>query len=433
MLLKKFSAESRFILMMGLIQFINVLDFVMVMPLGPDFAEGLGIPVNHLGYIGGSYMLAACVSGMIGAFILDWFDRRAVILWMLLGLAIATILPCFAQNMEMLIAARLLAGCFGGPLSSAAYAMIADVIPAERRGAAMGKVIGAFSVASVLGIPFGLELARQFSWRAPFVALGVFALIVLVIAWKSLPANVNEKAERNWSTQAHRTLLALRNPLAWSAWSYTALAVIGGFMIIPNLATFVQYNMGFPREQLSLLYLSGGAISFFSMRLVGKWVDKSSATLMSILSTVLFCLVIYFGMISALPFSAFALFIGFMVANTARNVAGQTLSTQVPLARERAGFMSIQNTITHGCCAIGAFIGSIILVEGVNGTLQNTDRVGMIAIALSVCVPVLFWNTERLLNARKRQVKPDPIVAAVVDAPDSPVTPPPPETASSSN
>jgi hypothetical protein len=35
--------------------FVNVLDFMMVMPLGPDFAAALDIPTSHLGYIGGSY------------------------------------------------------------------------------------------------------------------------------------------------------------------------------------------------------------------------------------------------------------------------------------------------------------------------------------------------------------------------------------------
>lgn len=413
---KPFS-EGRFLLILGLVQFINTLDFIMVMPLGPDFAASLNIPVHHLGYIGGSYMFAAAVSGLIGAFFLDWFDRKKALQWLLFGLGFATILPCFATNLETLIGARLLAGLFGGPLTACCYAMLADVIPPSRRGSAMGKVMGAFSAASVLGIPFGLELARHFGWQAPFASLGVIAWSVLGLAYYMLPANVNEKAEQDISIQWTKIKLALQNPLAWSSWGYTAVAVIAGFMIIPNLAAHVQGNMHFPREKLSLLYLVGGFVSFFGMRLVGIWVDKTTATNASIGSTVLFCLTLYFGFIDYTWMPAFLLFIGFMVANTARNVAGQTLSSQVPLPKERAGFMSIQSTITHACCAIGAFMGSMILKDGPNNTLLHVDTVGYLAIALSVLVPVLFWNTERLLNNRARQVKPDPVVAAVAEVP----------------
>ncbi|MBC7541845.1 MAG: MFS transporter, partial [Candidatus Sericytochromatia bacterium] len=53
--------------MIAAVQFINILDFMMVMPLGPDFAKALAIPLAQLGIIGGSYTAAACVSGLIAA------------------------------------------------------------------------------------------------------------------------------------------------------------------------------------------------------------------------------------------------------------------------------------------------------------------------------------------------------------------------------
>src|SRR2546426_12413880 len=58
--------ERAILFLVGAVQFINVLDFMMVMPLGPDFAAHLGIPTSHLGYIGGSYVAAAAVAGLLG-------------------------------------------------------------------------------------------------------------------------------------------------------------------------------------------------------------------------------------------------------------------------------------------------------------------------------------------------------------------------------
>jgi MFS family permease len=76
-------SERRLLFLVGAVQFVNVLDFMMVMPLGPDFAASLGIPVARLGIVGGSYTVAAAAAGLAGAFFLDRFDRRKA-----LGLAL---------------------------------------------------------------------------------------------------------------------------------------------------------------------------------------------------------------------------------------------------------------------------------------------------------------------------------------------------------
>lgn len=396
----KFS-EKRVLLIIALVQFINILDFMMVMPLGPDFATALNIPLQHLGYIGGAYTMSAAIAGLIGALFLDRYDRKRVMLIALMGLSLATILPAFATNMTMLISARVLAGMFGGPLTALSLSMLADVIPHERRGAAMGKVMGAFSMASVLGVPFGLELSRLFAWQIPFITLGLMAFITYIMAWFFLPFGTNELAVHPLERQVKNLAVIIRNPLAWSAWGLTAFAMIAAFMIIPNFTAHVQFNMGFPRDKLGILYLFSGTISFFTMRMVGKIVDKTNATFVSILSTVLFVLSIMYGFIfykhglNPIFFSVF-----FTIAMTSRNIAAQTVSSKVPLASERAGFMSLQMAITHASSASGAFIASMILVENTDKQLLHVDKVGWIAIVISLVIPVLFWQTERLLQRR---------------------------------
>lgn len=51
-------------------QFINVLEFVIVMPLGPDFASALGIPSDRSPYMAASYTSGAALAGVAGAFFL---------------------------------------------------------------------------------------------------------------------------------------------------------------------------------------------------------------------------------------------------------------------------------------------------------------------------------------------------------------------------
>ena len=71
--------ERAIISLIGAIQFVNVLDFMMVMPLGPDLAAGVGIPVSRLGLLRFSYAAAACCAGALGALFLDRFGRRSAL------------------------------------------------------------------------------------------------------------------------------------------------------------------------------------------------------------------------------------------------------------------------------------------------------------------------------------------------------------------
>ena len=128
--------ERNLILTVALIQFVNILDFMLVMPLGPDFSKSLGIPASDIGIIGGSYSFSAAFVGLLAALFLDKFPRKSAILFCLFGLAIATFLTVIVWDKYSMIAARLLAGAFGGPLTALANAVVIDYIPEERRGRA---------------------------------------------------------------------------------------------------------------------------------------------------------------------------------------------------------------------------------------------------------------------------------------------------------
>ena len=148
------------------VNLINVLDFAIVMPLGPDVAAALDVPVSDVGLLGSAYTFAAAAAGLLGSFFLDRFDRKRALLVAVLGLAAGTALAASATSLPWLLVGRAVAGLFGGPATSLSFSIVADVIPPDRRGKAIGLVMGAFSLASILGIPAGLELARRGTWSS---------------------------------------------------------------------------------------------------------------------------------------------------------------------------------------------------------------------------------------------------------------------------
>jgi predicted MFS family arabinose efflux permease len=398
--------ERRMLLLVSAVQFVNILDFMIVMPLGPDFARELHIPLSNMGVIGGSYTAAAALSGLLAARFLDRFDRRSVLAVVMLGLVIGTACAGFARGLASLMAARVVAGAFGGPATSISLSIVADVIPPERRGRALGIVMGAFSLATVAGLPAALELGRLGGWRTPFFGVAALGLVVAAGAIFAMPVLRLHLAAGLHPSAAAPLGQFLRQPAVLLSLLATVTVMMAGFSIVPNISAYVQGNRGYPRAELGALYLAGGSVSFIAMRVMGGYVDRLGAAAMSALGTVLFAGVLAAAFVyewAALP--VMLIYVVFMTSMSFRNVALSTLSTRVPLPHERARFLSLQSAAQHIAASLGAVTSAQLLRERANHTLEGMPRVATLSIALSVFLPGLLWLVERQLQTRATQAQ----------------------------
>ena len=404
------STESSIVWLIAAVQFINILDFVMVMPMGPDFAKALHFSESRIGAVAGAYTAAAAISGLAGSFFLDRFDRRKALVLSLVGLSLGTLAGGLATGLPSLMAARALAGLFGGPATSLSFSIIADVVPNERRGKAMGMVMGAFGAASVLGVPLGLVMAQYISWRAPFVAVAVGGGLTALRTALLLPpmrghiAAAAGSARTTWASM-------LSNPLVLGSYVMTAVVMMSGFIIIPNISAYLQENLAYPRAQIPVMYLVGGAVSGVLTPLVGRLVDRIGSLRTGSIGSALLIVVVYFTFYTEpsggpiLPW-----FIGFFIAMSFRNVSYNTLTSKVPEPAWRARFMSIQSSVQHGASSLGAFVSSAMLTSPAGGgRISGMPRVALVTITLSVLVPVLLGLVER-------GVKKKPIATPVAPA-----------------
>ena len=392
--------ERMVVFLVSAVQFVNILDFMMVMPLGPDFARDLGIPMAHLGVIGATYTAAAAVAGLVASLFLERFDRRRALAVAMVGLSAATAAGGIATGFGTLVASRVVAGAFGGPATALALAIIADTVPQERRGKALGAMAGAFAVASVLGVPAGLELSRVGGWQTPFFAVATLGLVVAGTAiWWLPPITAHIEAARrdpgpSWSD------LVQRPSVQWSFLA-TALALVGAFSVIPNFSAYFQFNRGYPRDGMGGLYLVGGIVSFFTTRISGRAVDRFGVGTVTSLGALLVVTMLVGGYLGDTPWLSTPLaFSGFMFAMGVRTVAFNTLMSMVPGPTERARFMALQSSVQHLSAAVGAFLGARVLGEGVGGRLTNFPIVVGLAVACTAAMPWAVTGTVRRLAAR---------------------------------
>jgi predicted MFS family arabinose efflux permease len=397
-------SERKLLLLIGAVQFINVLDFMMVMPLGPDFARALNIPAARIGVVGGVYTAAAALSGIVGAQFLDRFDRRKALGWSLAGLVLGTVLGGLAWDFPSLIGARVIAGAFGGPATALSLAIVTDVIPIERRGRAMGAVMGSFSLASVLGVPLGLELARLGNWQTPFFAVAGLGAVVTALAVALMPPLTAHLTVR--PTRTVGLFQLLRKSTVRLTLSSTALAMAGNFAIIPNLSAYFQINLAYPRDRLGLLYLTGGTVSFLTLRLAGKLADRVGPARAAALGSALFVTVLVIGFIRPLVgLPVLAIFVGFMVTGSFRFVPMQALSSRVPEPSERARFMSLQSCVQHLASAFGAVLAAQMLVTRPDGSLEGMPQVATLTASLALGLPVLMFIVEARVRRTERDAQ----------------------------
>jgi predicted MFS family arabinose efflux permease len=390
-------SERKLVFLVGAGQFINTLDFTMVLPLGPDFAKALDIPASTLGVFGGSYTAAQAVAGIAGAFFLDRFDRRRALAVALTGLVAATAAGGLATGLVSLLAARMIAGAFGGIAETLAYALIGDAIAPERRGRAMGAIVSSFAVASVLGVPAGLELARLGGWRAPFFAVAALGAVVTVAAISMLPP---QRAHLLVQPGPFRDLL--RRPMVWLGLVGTAVGYVAHYALVPNYSAYFQFNRGYPRGQLGLLYMIGGAVMFGSSRLAGWLGDRRGAAPVVASGAALYAVVLIGGFIypvAAVP--VVAVFVGLTISASLRFVPMRALLLRIPGPEERARFLSAQSAVLSIGSAAGAMLGAQVLRDRPDRSLAGIDDLAWVTIALTLVYAALGYAIERRVRARR--------------------------------
>ncbi len=389
-------SERRVVFLVGAVQFVNVLDFTMVMPLGPDFAHALGIPTSELGKIVAGYGPAAALSGLLGSFFLDRFDRRSALAVAMLGLVVGTLFGGLAHDLPTLTLARVVAGLFGGPATSIAYAIIADVIPPARRGKAMGAVMGAFSVAQIVGVSAAVMVSSKWGWRMPFFSVAAIGLVVTLSAIFLLPPLRSHLAKTEPQAASLRELLS--QPIVWLSYAMTAVLMASGFVLIPNLPAYLTANMRYPRNHYQYLTAVGGTASFITLRLIGRLVDRTSSLRITLIFVPIGLLISYFFFVHPLPLPVMLFYVTFMMALGARNVAYNALTSKVPRPYERARFLSIQSTVYHATAGFAAWFSTGLLRQRPDGTLDGIPRVALLSMALATIFPILVAIVEARVN-----------------------------------
>ncbi len=379
------------LLTLGLGVFAGALDLGVLSPALPALARDFGVLTGDLAWIFTLYLLVNVASIAIASTLADRYGRRLIYVSCVSLFALGSLLAVLAPNYEVFLLARALQALGAGGIFPVATAAIADVVPKERRGAALGMVAATWGLAAVIGPTFGGLVTHFVSWRWIFAFNFPLAAIVIVLALRHVPRN----APRARGPLDLAGLALLCSGLLLLMDGLTTARVLVGALGAALLVAFAYWERRarnpivpprlFTEPQLAKTYLLEitigileGSLFFIPTVIVGaQGLSYAIAGLVAALGALMFVVVI--------PISGRALD---RIGSRDVLLAG-TVLTEIGLAIFALGFQSLPITLLAmvvAGCGFGALLGAPTRYIVTNQTSERTrsTAVGLLSQALIV-------------------------------------------------
>lgn len=150
---------------------------------------------NDLGVSNGAAGQAVTATALVGAvaapaipLLTRRFDRKSVLLALMVLLVISNVLAVTAHSLPALLVARVLLGVALGGFWSMAAALAMRLVPENLFARAMSLVLTGVSVATVSAAPIGAWMGAMWGWRSAFMAAGVVSVLTLLVQVLTVPS-----------------------------------------------------------------------------------------------------------------------------------------------------------------------------------------------------------------------------------------------------
>ena len=406
----KFTSYQKFaIVILALLQFTVVLDFMILAPLGDILMKSLEITPKQFSWILSSYAFSAAASGILAAGFADKFDRKKFLLVFYVGFVVGTLFCGLSNSYETLLAARIITGLFGGVIGATGLAIITDIFSINQRGRVMGFVQMAFAGSQILGIPAALYLSNKWNWHVAFFMIVILAIIIgiaFLLKMKPVDEHLKLQSKRN---AFHHLWSTLSNKSYQVGFLAMVMLPVGGFMIMPFSSAFLVNNINISQDDLPIIFLCTGISSIIIMPIIGKISDRFDKfwlfTIGSIWAVVM--VIVYTNLtpvdIWQVVVINMLLFMGIM----SRIIPATALSTAIPEIKDRGAYMSINSSLQQmagGLASIAA--GFIVTQQSKTSPIENYDVLGYVVSGTILLCIFLIYRVSVMAKTKQAENKP---------------------------
>lgn len=248
-------------LMLGALAAFGPLSIDTYLPAFPQIAAALGTDPARMQATLAAYFAGLAIGQTFYGPAADRFGRRGPLLTGLVIYALASAACAVASSVEALIALRFfqaLGGCAGMVISRA---IVRDVAEEREAVRLMSQLMLVMGVAPILAPLLGGTLLSAFGWHAIFWALGLYALIMLVVVLRLLPETLPiERRRRDSLIGILGVYLMLLRDRRFMGPALAGSLTLGGMFAYIAASPFVLMDLaGFSPGHYALIFGSNAA------------------------------------------------------------------------------------------------------------------------------------------------------------------------------
>jgi DHA1 family inner membrane transport protein len=355
---------------LGLGSFVTMLTLSAPAPFLPDISRELGVSVSLLGQITAAMLILSAPLGLIAGPLADRYGSRRLLL---VGLAAAAV--CLLTFGLATVFPVLFIASATGALSEATVPGLSLAIagtwyagPASRR--AIGWIIGALSMAPILGVPMLTMIGDGAGWRSGFLIAGGSAIVIVALAAAWLP----EDSQRPSETLRWRSLLDAYRPLAHDTvvrrlFACTVMRTICWFGLFSYLGVLFRDRFELTTSETGMVYMlvgtgyllgsfvAGGSLARVPVRAQVAIGNATMALLMLIAFLAPVGAMLAIGLLWIAAFAGAVGWVGLMALITSETPAGAGTT------------MVLNESLYNVGAAAGVGIGGVLLAAGGFATL----------------------------------------------------------------
>ena len=348
--------------------FANFIDSVGATMLFPFFAlyitRRFGVGMTEAGILIALFSLSGFIGSLFGGALADKFGRRSLVLFGLVFSALSSLVMGFVNELYVFYALAVVVGLLSDIAGPAHQAMIADLLPEEKRSEGFGVLRVARNLAWIVGPTIGGLLAA-YSYMYLFVMDAISSIMTAVIVYKLVPETKPEEALDVEAESFMSTLAGYREVFADRVFIIyifvSILMLIPYFQIYNTLSVYLRDAHGVQARGYGFLMSLNAGIVVLLQFWVTRRTNRYPPMLLMVAGTLLYMVgLTMYGFVAI-----YVLFIAAMVLITFGEMivtpVGQTLTANFAPVDKRGRYMALFGLSWTIAAAIGPWGAGIIM------------------------------------------------------------------------
>ena len=373
--------------LMASVTFVGILSELVPSGILPQMTEGLGVEESEVGFLVGVYALASAIAAipLISATLA--FNRKTLLMVLLIGFAASNIVVGFSSSYAVIIAARIVGGICAGVMWPMIAAYGTRLVPENMHGKAITVIMSGNTLGISIGLPAMTAIGLSFGWRSVFMVLGAIVAVIAVLSYFYLPAVKGEQLNKSNSP-----LAVLKMPSILIVLLLTFLSVAAHYGIYTYITLLVEW-IGFAGG-ISLALLIFGIGSVISVIVSAKYIDAYLRPLIVLMLGIgalsMAMLLVFKG---TLVVSHAAFFLWGLAFGPLVTMYQTAVSKQVEEAKDVA--TSVQSSVFNLSIMIATWIGGMFLVNFPASGVKLIVCMSLVCFILAIIIAFLAKRTLR--------------------------------------